>query len=372
MKLKLFNTDIVNSSRLPWIDYARGIAIMLVLYRHIYEGISRAGLSEQKFAYLEHANIIFYSFRMPLFFILSGIFIGKSLKKRSVQQLVQNKFSTLFWPYMVWSLIQVTLQLVLANYVNADRTINDYWYIFVFPRRIDQFWYLYALFNVSVLYLITREKVKLKIWHQLALGTVAFLFSSWLSVHKIDLGFGYDLLHYYVFFAIGDLISDKMLDKNMYAKYASRKTFAVLLPVFVIGQYYFLEKNLEKGDYEFVEAYQPLLFTLIAVSGCAFMANLAFILQKYNVLKILRVIGYHSLYIYVSHVLVASATRVALVKAGVTYVPVMLAICLFFALVVPIIVYNIAMQIGAWWLYSLERPAPAKTLSSNPQTQQPA
>ena len=86
MKLKLFNTDIVNNSRLPWVDYARGIAIMLVLYRHIYEGISRAGLSGQKFAYLEHANIIFYSFRMPLFFILSGVFIGKSLKKRSAAQ----------------------------------------------------------------------------------------------------------------------------------------------------------------------------------------------------------------------------------------------------------------------------------------------
>jgi fucose 4-O-acetylase-like acetyltransferase len=371
MKLKLFNTDIVNSSRLPWIDYARGIAIMLVLYRHIYEGISRAGLSGQKFAYLEHANIIFYSFRMPLFFILSGMFIGKSLKKRSVQTLINNKFSILFWPYLVWSLIQVTLQLLLAGYVNADRTVNDYWYIFVFPRRIDQFWYLYALFNVSVLYIITREKLRLKIWHQLALGVAAFLFSSWLSVKKIDLGFGYDLLHYYIFFALGDLFSDKLLNKEMYAKYASWKTFAVLLPVFIIGQYYFLEKNLEKGDYEYVEAYQPALFALIAVSGCAFMANIAFILQKYSMLKILRVIGFHSLYIYVSHVLVASATRVILVKAGITYVPVMLLICLFFALVIPIVVYNIAMQTGAWWLYSLDKPEPAKTSSSTPK-QQPA
>lgn len=369
MKLKLFNTDIVNNSRLPWVDYARGIAIMLVLYRHIYEGISRAGLSEQKFAYLEHANIIFYSFRMPLFFILSGVFIGKSLKKRSVQTLIGTKFHTLFWPYLVWSLIQVTLQLLLANYVNADRTVNDYWYIFVFPRRIDQFWYLYALFNVSVLYIITREKLRFKIWHQLAIGLVAFLFSSWLSVKNIDLGFGYDLLHYYIFFAIGDLLSDKILDKEMYAKYGSWKTFAILLPVFVVGQYYFLEKNLEMQNYEYVEAYQPLLFAVIAVSGCAFMANIAFILQKYNTLKVLRIIGFHSLYIYVSHVLVASATRVMLVKAGITYVPLMLFICLVLALVIPIIVYNIAMQTGAWWLYSLERPKPAKTSLPNPQQQ---
>ncbi|UYQ95240.1 acyltransferase [Chitinophaga horti] len=369
MKIKLFNYEVVNQSRLPWVDYARGIAIILVLYRHIYEGISRAGLSDQKFAYLEHANIIFYSFRMPLFFILSGIFIGKSLSKRSVQTLISTKFNTLFWPYLVWSLLQVTLQLLLSNYVNADRTLNDYWYIFVFPRRIDQFWYLYALFNVSVLYIITREKFKFQVWHQLVLGAVAFGVSSWLSVNKIDLGFGYDLLHYYVFFALGDLISDKLLNKEMYAKYASWKTFAILLPVFIIGQYYFLEKNLAMGDYEYVEAFQPVIFVLIAVSGCAFMANLAFILQKFNVMQWLRWIGFHSLYIYVSHVLVASATRVILVKAGITYVPLMLAICLVLALIIPIIVYNVAVSVGAWWLYSLEKPKESKPVTVTPKQQ---
>lgn len=371
MKIKLFNYEVVNQSRLPWVDYARGIAIILVLYRHIYEGISRAGLSEQKFAYLEHANIIFYSFRMPLFFILSGIFIGKSLSKRSVQTLVGTKFKTLFWPYLVWSLIQVTLQLLLADYVNADRSRDDYWYIFVYPRRIDQFWYLYALFNVSVLYIITRENLRFKIWHQLALGIGGFLFSSWLSVHKIDLGFGYDLLHYYVFFALGDLISDKLLNRDLYQQFGSWKTFAVLLPIFIIGQYYFLEKNLEKGDYEYVEAYQPFIFTIIAVTGCAFMANLSFVLQKYNVLKGLRWVGFHSLYIYVSHVLVASATRVALVKAGITYVPLMLLICLILALIVPIMVYNLAVEMGAWWLYSLENPKKVKAAVANPSQKQP-
>lgn len=357
MKLKLFNSEVATSGRLPWVDYARGIAIILVLYRHIFEGLHRAGLPTDDFSYLEHANIIFYSFRMPLFFILSGIFIGKSLQKRSLGMQIRNKFNTLLYPYLLWCVIQVTLQILLAPYVNADRTVADYGYIFLYPRRIDQFWYLYALFNVTVLYMITREKLQMKTWQQLLAGAVLYGFSSWLSQHHVDIGFVSDICHYYIFFAIGDLISRPMLDREMYPKFGSWPVFAVLLPVFAAGQYYFLEKNLAMQNYEYVEHFQPVLFALIAISGCAFMANIAFILQRYDVMKVLRMVGYHSLYIYVSHVLVASAVRVMLVKAGVTYVPLMLAIILFLALVIPIMFYNLATQSGAWWLYSLERPA---------------
>ncbi|WP_162946378.1 acyltransferase family protein [Chitinophaga barathri] len=348
----------LKNNRLAWVDYTRGIAIILVLYRHIFEGISRTGLPTAEYSYLEHANIIFYSFRMPLFFILSGIFIGKSLAKRPVGKLIANKFSILLYPYFVWSILQVTLQLVLSKYVNADRHAADYAYILFFPRRIDQFWYLYALFNVTVLYMLTREKLKLGIWQQLLLGAGMYLVSSYVTQKSIDLGFVYDILHYYIFFALGDLLSARILDQGNFSRFASWKTFLLLLPVFVAGQFYFLTKNLEVNDNLYVEAWQPVLFAVIAVSGCAFMACIAFLLQRYNALRMLRVVGFHSLYIYVSHVLVASAVRLVLMKGlGVTNVPVLLVICLAAAIIIPIMIYNIAMHYGAWWLYSLEKPA---------------
>lgn len=345
--------------RFPWIDYARGIAILLVIYRHVYEGISRAGLGGGQYSYLEHANIIFYSFRMPLFFILSGVFIGKSLAKRGMGQLLHNKFSTLLYPYFLWATLQVTLQLILNKYVNADRTLADYGNILVFPRRIDQFWYLYALFNVSVFYMFTRQVLKLRLWQQLAGGILMYLLSSYASTHHVDLGLLHDILHYYFFFALGDLISNKMLDKSMHTHYASWKFFLLLLPMFAAGQYYFLHTNLQNGNNMYVEAYQPVLFAFIALSGCAFMVSISFILERYNVLKILRVVGYHSLYIYLTHVLVASACRMLLVKAlGITQLPLLLAICLPVATVVPILLYKAAMHYGLWWLYSLDKPIP--------------
>ena len=68
--------------RLTWIDYAKGIAILLVIYRHVFEGIKLSGASIDGREFLEYANIFLFSFRMPLFFIISGVFISKSLGKK--------------------------------------------------------------------------------------------------------------------------------------------------------------------------------------------------------------------------------------------------------------------------------------------------
>jgi fucose 4-O-acetylase-like acetyltransferase len=347
----------VQNNRLAWIDYARGIAIILVLYRHIFEGISRSGVDAAKFQWLENANIIFYSFRMPLFFILSGVFIAKSLAKRKMKGLILNKVNLLLYPYLLWSALQITIQILLSGYVNADRGLADYAYILAFPRRIDQFWYLYALFNVTVLYIIMREKLRFSVWHQLILGGAMYMASSYVAVRHIDLGFVYDILHYYIFFAIGELVADKILDSKNFKLFSSWGLLLGLLPFFVAGQLYFLFANLGHNSTLYVEEHQPLLFGLIALCGCGFMICLSFILQRYDCLKLLRVAGYHSLYIYVSHVLVASAVRMVMVKVlGVTYLPALLIVCLLFAVTVPVLMYQLAMRAGLWWLYSLERP----------------
>src|SRR5690349_15151101 len=100
LKRKVMKATLKNNvNRYNWIDYARGIAIILVVYRHSFEGIKRAGFSISNYLFLEHANIIFFSFRMPLFFIVSGIFISGSLFKRGLNGLISNKMRTILYPY---------------------------------------------------------------------------------------------------------------------------------------------------------------------------------------------------------------------------------------------------------------------------------
>ncbi len=210
--LKTLFDDIINNkrNRLAWIDYARGIAIVLVLYRHVFEGIKQSGIDIQHFMGLEHANIIFFSFRMPLFFIVSGVFMGGSLLKRGLNEFILNKCKIILYPYALWAAIQITLQLIFSQYVNGGREWTDYLYILYSPREIEQFWYLYALFNVTVLYAIVKVNLKLTPVQQLGLGLLLFYLSSWLVQHKIGVYFLYDVLHFYIFFALGDLLSGIM------------------------------------------------------------------------------------------------------------------------------------------------------------------
>jgi fucose 4-O-acetylase-like acetyltransferase len=355
-----------NANRYKWIDYARGIAIILVVYRHSFEGIKRAGFSINQYIFLEHANIIFFSFRMPLFFIVSGIFISASILKRGLNGILINKCKTILYPYFLWGILQITLQLIFSHYLSLHRHANHYLYLFYLPREVEQFWYLYALFNVTILYALIKVKLKFSALHQLLLGFAFYLLSSVTAQYNIDLGFVNDILHYYLFFAIGDAMTGFILSLKNQRLLSSWKLFFILLPLFVISQIYFLKVNMqhdpEKYKYLYVEYYQPLVYLFIAFIGCTFIMNITQMLQQKNALEWLRKIGFYSLYIYVCHVMVTAPTRILLSRVlQINNVPVILISCICMGILIPIFVYRMAMKLNMPWLFTLEKNYPRKS-----------
>ncbi|MBL4602923.1 MAG: acyltransferase family protein [Emcibacteraceae bacterium] len=59
--------------RIVWVDYAKAITIILVVYKHVANGVYNAGLPVNEANFLLGDSII-TSIRMPLFFFLSGLF----------------------------------------------------------------------------------------------------------------------------------------------------------------------------------------------------------------------------------------------------------------------------------------------------------
>lgn len=337
-----FNASKATKSRLAWVDYAKGIALVLVAYRHILIGFQRAGMSID--LTLLKANEIFFSFRMPLFFILSGIFITKSLEKRGWIKLIKNKWQTLLYPYILWCIIQITFQILFSKYTNSNRTIHDYTYIFTDPDALDQMWYLFALFNVSAVYIILKSLLKIPAGIQLLIGIIFYYLSTIYNNGPIR-----DLLYFYPFFAIGDLISGYLLNKKYYSFYRSYKLFIAILPIFILSQWYFLQHE----EIEYTHIFQ---FAAVALIGCAFMLNICFILERYRSIKILKIIGFHSLYIYILHVGIASVLRIFFVNViGFNNTTILLPINLSIAICLSIIFYNIIVQNGGWFLFTLDK-----------------
>ena len=347
---RLFNsTQILSKERIAWADYARGIAIILVVNKHLMMGLEGARIALNP--WILEFNDVFFNFRMPVFFILSGIFIGRSISKHSVSHLVLNRLNTIMYPYLLWSFIQITLQIFLSRYTNSKKTPYDYFYILYKPHMIEQFWYLYALFLVTVIYVLIKVYLKPANGIQLCLGILFYYVASFLkhdvSQFKVDDSLLHDVLYFYIFFAIGDVISSFVLDKENFLKMARISNMAIIIVPFIITQAWWLtHRN------PFI-----LIFGLIVLLGCLFLYLISFLLDRYGLFRWLRVVGNYSLYIYVMHILVISAIRILLIKVFHQYNFYILMITLeVTGIIIPIIFYNGSMRAGLWFLYTFKKP----------------
>lgn len=330
------------SRRFTWVDVAKGIAIVLVIYRHVLIGIGRSGVTIE--SYLLELNEMVYSFRMPLFFILSGFFFAKSAQKRSHKSFFNTKVKTLMYPYLVWALLQVSLQALLHQYTNADRGLKDYAFIFIQPRAIDQLWFLYAMFNVTVFcfalkYLLRIPKIPL------LLLTIVFF---WASTFVKEYSLIHDLLFFPVFFITGDLMASRIMNEDFQQQFGSVKALLIMLPFFLISQWYWLnhpEINI-------------FLFGLVALFGSFFTIAFSIRFSQHRFANIFEVIGKNSLQIYVMHVLVSSGFRILFTNIfGIYNTYFLLFLGLFTGVLVPLYVVKLSKkQKPINWLFRPPKP----------------
>lgn len=101
------------------IDMVRGIAISLVALGHTNQGLLHRGWwGSSPFGL--RLDLAIYSFHMPAFFFVSGLFLIASVEKRGLVSFFQNKLSTMIWPYLV-SCVVGTLVLVFSGAFTSQR-----------------------------------------------------------------------------------------------------------------------------------------------------------------------------------------------------------------------------------------------------------
>lgn len=138
------------AGRVLWVDCARGITSILVVYHHVCMGLWTAGLPFWPGPDGALAEAV-RGTRMPLFFFLAGLFLERAAR-RPAPQFLGRKAGGLIYPYVLWSLIQIALLVAFAPVVN---TRVDGW------RQVGRllyhpygpFWFLPVLFGGQVLFL---------------------------------------------------------------------------------------------------------------------------------------------------------------------------------------------------------------------------
>jgi fucose 4-O-acetylase-like acetyltransferase len=358
--MEIFNAkSILAEKRWVWIDSDKGISIILVGFGHCLTILQNHGLALSSYPAITYLSVFLYGFRMPLFFIVSGIFISGGLKKKGLKGYSVYRADTIFYPLLVWGFIEITLSLLTSRFTHNDTTVFNYLDLLIDARKTGHFWYLNALFFISIIYAATRSLLKMGPVKQFVLGLALYAVSAYIHINYLNAGSLTDIFEYYLFFSIGDLISNTVLDQENVRRFSSFKLFFPLLAIFLILQYRFTQYNLHGGieGINYVEHQMPLFFLIEALVGCTISVNFSFLLQKYNALKFLRVIGFHSLYIYCMQIIVMTVARIILVGIlKITYVPLLVAVIWTSGIVIPIAIYNLCMKLNMWWLFTFKQP----------------
>ena len=280
-----------------WVNYAKAIGIVLVVYGHVVRGLVKSGIEMPEYLYYLVDSII-YSFHMPLFFFLSGLFFCKSLNKYGGKGLIFTKLDTIIYPYIIWSLLQGSIEVTLSNFTNGNVSWGYVFKLLWAPRA--HFWFLYALFFVFLAaVVICSTKAKKHTEVIFTLSVILYLLPPVLPTFRI---FTF-ISEYSIYFYFGIVFQKHV--KVEYLK--SSQAVLILLIMFLLGQWlfhgHFLLTYQDKG-------WGTLLLALISI---VFVVSVSVQLstRSYSAIEF---VGISSMGIYLMHILAGSGTRIVLSK----------------------------------------------------------
>jgi fucose 4-O-acetylase-like acetyltransferase len=315
------------ASRLQWIDVAKGIGIVLVVYGHAVDGLISAGLLAVR-GTAAFSFYAIYCFHMPLFFLLSGLFVpGRLVRDRA--RFVRRLIPTIAYPYFLWSAVQVVILYLAAAYVNKPRTTLGLADMLWSPP--SQFWFLYSLFLFHVLAaaLVWRGSAILI----LIAGGIGFAFFHALSPHGTVLRCSAEFL---IFYAIGIACAGRIdTVQLLLTRYAGWWAAACLV---ALAYAWWGFSN--RIDYAQV-AMIPATFAGIA-GAMALGVKLAG-----PPAAALRFLGERAMAIYLLHVLFVAGTRIVLAKLlGIDHGAALLPVLVVAGVAGPVVMFELSARAG--------------------------
>ena len=137
------------------IDAVKGMAILLVAFGHTMQGlVHRYQGAETGWSY--RTDMYIYSFHMPAFFFVSGVFVLNSLHKRGVGRFIVSKLETVMYPFWLWACIVLPwLPLVFGRFMNQK--LAPIHGLLLNPLTGNYGWFLPSLFVALLLAALLRR-----------------------------------------------------------------------------------------------------------------------------------------------------------------------------------------------------------------------
>src|SRR5471032_333059 len=175
-----------HSPRIDWVDYAKGICIVMVVMMHSVLGVEAAA-GQTGFM---HVLVAFAKpFRMPDFFLISGLFLSVVID-RDWRTYLDRKVVHFAYFYVLW----VTIQFGFKAPGFAEETSwshAGFLYLESFIEPFGTLWFIYLLPVFFVVTKATRRMPPLLIWGVAALLEMAHVATGWTVIDEFCARFVY-------------------------------------------------------------------------------------------------------------------------------------------------------------------------------------
>jgi peptidoglycan/LPS O-acetylase OafA/YrhL len=250
------------NNRILWIDYLRSFIIILVVAHHSALAYTTFATFNKE-VYILSTNpvvdsqrwigtdiLVFFNdiFFMSLMFLISGMFVIKSLNKKRRNAFIRERYNRLFIPFLAG----VSLLMLIAHYpgymlAHGEGKIGNYIFDFFFVEGwpVGPPWFIWVLFSFNLIFAAIYPSIKNHInkLSEIVSGlrnkpvtfVLTFIFVSWLLYTPLALLFGpfswfsigpFDaqksrILLYFGYFVIGTVIGNIDPEKELFSDKSS-------------------------------------------------------------------------------------------------------------------------------------------------------
>jgi uncharacterized membrane protein YcfT len=319
--------------RVDWVDYAKGICIVMVVMMHSVLGVE---LAAGQTGFMHLVVMFAKPFRMPDFFLISGLFISVVID-RDWRIYLDRKVVHFAYFYLLWVTIQFGFK---APGFAAETSWSHAGYLYLesFIEPFGTLWFIYLLPIFFVVIKATRRMPSPVIWVVAALLEMAHVATGWTVIDEFAARFVY-IYSGYLFAPYVFALADRV------RTYPALALFGLALWALVNG-------GLVKLGY----SEWPLVSLALGLAGACAIITLGTLLARMQWLGFLRFCGENSIVIYLAFFLPMATTRTLLLHTGLAHdIGTVSLIVTIAGVVGALLIWCVALAAGANFLF--ERPA---------------
>ncbi len=283
-----------SQNRVDWVDYAKGFCIVMVVMMHSTLGVEAAVGHE---SWMHVAVAFAKPFRMPDFFLISGLFLARVID-RDWRTYLDRKVVHFAYFYVLWVTIQFAFKAPgFAAEQGVLGVVKLYAESFIEP--FGTLWFIYLLPIFFVITKLARNVPVVVVWTILAALEIAHIQTGWTVIDEFA--------NRFVYFYTGYVLAARIF--QIAATVQARPTLAaggLMLWALFNGFYVWIGA-----------ADRPFISLTLGLIGAVAVVSVSALMAKSDVFSGLRTLGKNSIVVYLAFFLGMAGSRAALLRSGI-------------------------------------------------------